>query len=246
MNIFDTIFPNFTCLVCGGEINQSKNKNVCDACSATLPRNERVCDKCGCGVGTHDFVCVRCKNIKDTPWHFSRARSVFPYQDPITGLILRLKYNGEGDVAKFVASLLAETFTKYKMEADVIIPVPLAPKRAKERGYNQAGLIAAELSKILNVPIQDNFLVRVKHTEAQKKMTLKERQENLHGAFEIKPPYSAIKGRRVLLVDDVFTTGTTADECARVMKKAKPKSIEVLTIAGVCQKPIAKQSQDGI
>ena len=178
----------------------------------------------------HSFVCDKCPKRK---WHFTRARSVFCYSDSAVELVLKLKYNSEGDVAKFVAPLLAEAVKEYDIKADVIIPVPLAPKRAQERGYNQAGLIAAELSKIIEVPVVDGFLVRVKHTKAQKKMTLKERQENLKGAFEIKPPYSTIKGKRVLLVDDVLTTGTTVDECARVLKRAKPKSVEVLTIASV-------------
>jgi len=147
--------------------------------------------------------------------------------------VLRLKYNSEGDVAKFVAPLLAEAVKKYDIKADVIISVPLAGKRQKQRGYNQAGLIAAELSKLIGVPVVDDFIVRIKHTKAQKKMTLKERQENIHGAFEIRPPYAVVAGKRALLIDDVFTTGTTVNECARVMKKAKPKSVEVLTIASV-------------
>jgi len=186
------------------------------------------------------FVCDRCKlprptgtpsKSKGNRWNFLRARSAFSYEDPITNLVLRLKYNAEGDIAKFVAPFLAEVVK----EVDVLIPVPLAPKRFKERGYNQADLITIELSMLINVPVVDSFLIRVKHTNAQKKMSLKERKENLHNAFKICPPYSAVKGKRVLLIDDVFTTGSTVDECARVMKKAKPKSIEVLTIASVSQ-----------
>jgi len=178
----------------------------------------------------HAFVCDKCQKKK---WHFTLARSVFCYDDVAVELVLKLKYNSEGDVAKFVAPFLGEAITEYGIKADVIIPVPLTPRRTRERGYNQAGLIAAEVSKLIGVPVVDDFLVRVKHTKAQKKMTLKQRQENLKGAFNIKPPYSTIKDKRVLLIDDVLTTGTTVDECARVLKKAKPKSVEVLTIASV-------------
>jgi len=232
MTLLDEIFPNHTCLVCSGEVNQSGHPFACDGCAAGLPRHEKICDKCGCGVGVHMVACDRCQNTK---WNFSRARSALAYKDSVTGLVLRLKYNSEGDVARFVAPLLAEAVKKYKMEADVIVPVPLAMKRRKERGYNQADLIAEELSKLINVPVVDDFIIRTKDTKAQKKMTLEQRQENIHGAFEIKPPYSKIKNKRVLLIDDVFTTGTTVDECARVMKKGKPKSVEVLTIASVGQ-----------
>ena len=236
-SIFDIVFPNHTCLVCKAEINTSARPLLCDICDAKLPRSQKICDKCGCGVSEHAFVCDRCKPSKGEKgkWNFSRARSVFCYRDCVTELVMRLKYNAEGDVAKFIAPFLEELCIKHNMQADVIIPVPLASKREKQRGYNQAKLIANELSKILQVPVLDNILVRVKHTEAQKKMTPKEREENLRGAFEIKPPYSAIKGKRVLLVDDVFTTGATANECARILNRAKPKSIEVVTIAGVAQ-----------
>ena len=230
MSLFDTIFPSHTCLVCRSEINQSKQPLVCDVCIVKLPRHKKICDKCGCGVGMHAFVCDKCQKKK---WHFTLARSVFCYDDVAVELVLKLKYNSEGDVAKFVAPFLGEAITEYGIKADVIIPVPLTPRRTRERGYNQAGLIAAEVSKLIGVPVVDDFLVRVKHTKAQKKMTLKQRQENLKGAFNIKPPYSTIKDKRVLLIDDVLTTGTTVDECARVLKKAKPKSVEVLTIASV-------------
>jgi len=176
------------------------------------------------------LVCDRCPYSK---WNFTRARAALAYDGLVTGLVLRLKYNSEGDVARFVAPLLAEAVKEHNIKADVIVAVPLAPKRAKERGFNQAGLIARELSKLIEVPVVEDFVVRVRDTKAQKKMTLEERRENLHGAFEIRPPYSVIKGKCVLLVDDVFTTGSTVDECSRVMKKAKPKSIEVLTVASV-------------
>jgi len=162
---------------------------------------------------------------------------LFSYKSPIVELVLDLKYGSVGDIAKFAAPLLVNLMQESKMTADILIPVPLAQKRAKERGYNQAGLLAKEISKITGIPVVDNFLVRVKYTEAQKKMTPKERQENLRGAFRIIPPYSKAKGKRILLVDDVFTTGSTVNECSRILKKGKPKSIEVLTLASVIVEP---------
>lgn len=239
MKISDILFPNHSCLVCRTEINKSKIGFICDACEQNLPRHEKICDKCGSEVSMHAFVCDRCHHYVKTDkhdWHFNKARSAFSYEKPVIELVLRLKYNAEGDIAKFAAPLLAETAAKYGITADLIIPVPLAPKRLKERGYNQSELIATELSKIINVPIISNFLVRIKHTEAQKKMSPGERQENLHGAFEIHAPYSVVKGKRILLIDDVLTTGATVNECARIIRRAKPKSVEVLTIASVCTK----------
>jgi ComF family protein len=213
---------------------------MCDECFKNLPFHEKVCDKCGCEISKYEFVCDRCKNNQKI-WNFKKALSAFSYESPIVELVLDIKYGSIGDVAKITAPILAAVMQYFKIHADVLIPVPLAPKRLKERGYNQALLIAKELSKIIHVPVVDDFLIRTRYTAAQKKMTLKERQENLRGAFEIKPPYSVIKGKRVLIIDDVFTTGTTVNDCARVMKKCKPKSIEVLTVAGVSQKVTAEQ-----
>ena len=239
--IMDKIFPNFTCMVCKGEINTSRRALVCDACFEKFPIGENVCDVCGCEVSKGVSVCERCAD-NDEPWNFSRARSGFTYAEPIKNLILRLKYSAEGDVAKFAASQLFQTFSENKMHADVLIPVPLSRRRAKVRGYNQATLVAQELAKIIKtqtgaqVAVAENTLVRVKQTEAQKKMNVKQRQENLRGAFEIRSPFDEITEKRVVIIDDVFTTGTTANECARVLRAANPKSVEVLTIAGVTQK----------
>lgn len=248
MNLFDTMFPNYSCLVCKGEINKSESPLICDACVKKLPRHENICDKCGCEVSMLAVVCDRCQeHIKEgAGWHFERARSAFSYENPVIELVLRLKYNAEGDVAKFVAPWIAKAVNEYDIKTDLIIPVPLAPKRFKERGYNQSALIARELSKIIGVPVIDNFVFRTKYTTAQKKMTLKERQENLHGAFEIRPPFATVKGKRVLLIDDVLTTGSTADECARTIKRAKPESVEVLTVASVAQKPVANQTKNRV
>lgn len=264
MKMFDILFPTYSCLVCRTEINKSKHVFICDACEKKLPRHEKICDKCGSEVSVYAFVCDRCqtgasvalpaqtqkpalspasdtfRGSKNIRWHFDKARSAFSYEKPIIELVLRLKYNAEGDIAKFAAPMLAEAVVKYNIVADLIIPVPLASKRFKERGYNQSELIATKLSKITGIPVNNSFLVRVKHTEAQKKMTPKERQENLHDAFEIRPPYSVVKGKRILLIDDVLTTGATVNECARMIRCAHPESIEVLTVASVRQKPTAE------
>jgi len=234
MTILDTIFPSYTCLVCRGEINHGDTKYTCDACAKKLPLHEHVCTTCGCEVAEKVITCSRCVE-KKKPWHFNKARSAFSYEDPVIGLILRLKYNAEGDVARFVANFLADVVKKHNMTADALIPIPLAPKRFRQRGYNQAGLIAKELSTILKVPVVDDVLFRTSFTTAQKEMSHEERKQNLRGAFDLHMPCDKLGEKRVLLIDDVFTTGSTVDECARILKKAKPKSIEVLTIAGVGQ-----------
>jgi ComF family protein len=188
-----------------------------------------VCDRC---IGKKN----KPKSKNKTDWHFARARSAFSYEGAVVDLVLRLKYGVEGDVARFAAPYLAEVVRASEIVADIIIPVPLSPKRAKERGYNQAEVLAQEVAKLLGVEVAENAMIRVRETAAQKKMTVAERLENLRGAFEVTPEGRAtLKGKRVLLVDDVLTTGVTADECARILAKAKAKSVEVLTLASVKQ-----------
>jgi len=246
MKILETFFPVFACLVCRTEINagQDETPYLCGACDDVLMVHTRVCDKCGRSVGLHAFVCDRCNGKKNKrgvakdkskhDWYFTRARSAFSYDGAVVDLILRLKYGAEGDVARFVAPHLASVVRTHKMAADLIVPVPLAPKRARERGYNQAAVLAAELAKLLGTEVLSGILTRTRETAAQKKMTLLERQENLRNAFTVTTPARlAIKGKRILLVDDVITTGATADECARTLKKAGAKSVEVLTVASV-------------
>jgi len=230
--------------VCRTEINANKPAYLCAPCEKTLAAHDRTCEKCGCSVGLHAFVCERCKNKKNkrsTPrgqadWHFTRAHSPFNYDGAVVDLVLRLKYSAEGDVARFVAPHLADVVRANGIKADLVVPVPLSANRAKERGYNQAGVLAEELSKLIGVAVAGDVLVRVRDTVAQKKMTLVERQANLKDAFKLTPiGRETIKGKRVLLVDDVLTTGTTADECARTLKSAKPTSVQVLTVASVGQ-----------
>jgi ComF family protein len=158
------------------------------------------------------------------------ARSAFIYDAPICGLVLRLKYSSEADVARMFAPFVLDAYGKdFAERVDIIIPVPLTPKRQRSRGYNQALLLAKGLSKEIGIAVGEP-LIRVRETVAQKEMTIAERQENLKGAFRVEDK-KAVKGKNVLLIDDVLTTGTTASECAKVLKKAGAREVFVLTIA---------------
>lgn len=234
MNILDFLFPNHTCLVCKTELNGNSNPLICDTCFAALPVAKKVCRKCGGSITVGANVCNRCKGGSN--WKFTLARSPFIYAEPIVALIMRLKYNGEGDIAKAMAPHMTRIVEQNNITADIIVPVPLAKKRMKQRGYNQALLLAREVSKFTNIPVDDSLLVRVKQTVAQKEMTLTQRQANLKNVFEVTNKLF-VKGKSILLVDDVFTTGTTANECAKVLKKAGATSVAVVTVANVTYKP---------
>ena len=214
-DILDFCFPNYTCLVCGRELNAPKNPYFCDKCAEEFFVNTEP---------------LSIRNTKATQ-HFKTAHSAFVYAGDITNLILRFKYNSEADIAEAVAPYMAAVAIKHKINADIIVPVPLSAKRFRTRGYNQALFLATELGKYLSLPAVDNVLTRIKTTEAQKHMTVAERTKNLDGAFEISKQSPDMTGKRVLLVDDVFTSGSTANECAKVLRAAGVTRVDVLTIA---------------
>ena len=126
--------------------------------------------------------------------------------------------------------LLETPYADWGLESpDIVLPVPLHPKRLKERGFNQSGLLAKEFSRMQGLPVSFDLLIRKNWTEPQTRLNRKERLENVKGAFSLCDA-SAVRGRRVLLIDDVFTTGTTLSECAKTLKKAGASEVHVLTV----------------
>jgi len=224
--VFDFLFPSYTCLVCGGELNAPQGVLLCDGCAEGLPINTEA---------------VTLKDEKQKQY-FYKAYAAFRYTEPVVGLVLRLKYNAEGHVVRAVAPYMAGAllyknprpagtpFTKGGIP--LLVPVPLSKKREKQREYNQALLLAKELSKVLNLPVVDSAIQRVKATEAQKDMTVEERARNLKNAFVVTDK-QAVKGKHVILVDDVFTSGSTANECARILRKADARRVDVVVVAAV-------------
>ena len=229
-DIVATLFPHFTCLVCRTEIN-GEGQFLCGVCEKTLPRFEYKKDGKGKKVAS-DIV------------------SPFLYANPVDILIMRFKYNAEGDIAKLFAPYMvgqiikgcsndkSRATPKGSRAFDCLIPVPLSAERFKQRGYNQALLLANEVSKLTGIPVAD-VMVRTKKTTPQKKMTMGQRRENLKDAFCV---VEDIKGKKVLLVDDVYTTGATAEECTMVLRKAGAKSVKTLVIARVA--PSRTQNND--
>jgi ComF family protein len=131
--------------------------------------------------------------------------------------------------------MMADTYLKYNMQGEIIVPVPMSEKDVKKRGFNQAELLAYEVGKRLDIPVLP-ALVKVKETSAQKELSGRERAENLEKAFEVI--YPQIKDRKILLIDDIFTTGATANECAKTLLKAKCKEVSVLTACITKLKPL--------
>lgn len=180
------------------------------------PRTCAVRD-CGRKVDVEEgYICSRC--YATLPWYDEFAKSAFAYLEPISELINQYKFFGATYLAGDFAAALEKSFRKKHDAAsvDMVIPVPLHPNRLRERGYNQAGLIAADFAKRIGRVYDDTSLVRLRDTEHQSRSSGDERRKNLKGAFRVVNP-SFVRGRTVVLVDDVMTTGSTLDECTAAL-----------------------------
>ena len=218
---------NYTCNVCGKEI--FNGEYFCKSCQDAMP--EIKADKCDhCGRITNYAVnyCDSCieKNI-----NFDKARSVYDYEMPINALIKTFKYDGKRYLAEVFASKLKSLYVNEFITADVIVCVPMTDERLKTRGYNQAELIAEELSTLINVPLESKAIKKTRETPRQANLTKQERRNNLKKSFTVYKKF--VNDKNVLLIDDVLTTGATADIIAKALKDKGAKTVTVLTVASV-------------
>ncbi len=209
------------CLLCAAPARASP---LCPGCLAELPRlpAER-CPTCALPTPGGE-VCGAC--LKRPP-AFVRCHAVFRYAFPADVLIQRLKFGGELALAGFLADCLAEEIGQ-ATPPDLLLPMPLHPRRLGERGFNQAVEISRALSRRLGIPLALDACRRERHTPAQAGLDLKARRRNLRRAFACEP---ALAGLRVALLDDVMTSGTSLDELARAVRRAGAAEVEAWVVA---------------
>jgi len=217
--LLDLLFPP-RCRIC----NKACSEAICPECIDSFPRvNGSICTKCGKPCHREVNTCRECagKNI-----YFLLARSAGDYSGNLKEAIHQLKFRNGKKLAPYLARFAAPYIVDFIDGIDCITFVPLTKYKEAKRGYNQSKLIAEEISKIFNKPICDN-LIKIKNIPEQNKLGLAERPKNVKGAFGIKSPITG----NMLLIDDVFTTGSTVNECARILKKNGAQNVFVLTIA---------------
>jgi competence protein ComFC len=204
----------------------------CPACLQSLrpispPRCE-ICSHPFDGLIDGPFVCPNCRGRS---FHFVCAIAVMPSRGPVRDLVHRLKYHGASWAARPLAELALTGFDDPRLPGppDALVPVPLHPLRRRERGYNQAALLARELAARTRLPVLD-ILRRVRPTTTQTHFNRRLRMRNLRGAFRLRRG-ADVRDRCLLLVDDVLTTGSTMDECARVLAKAGAGPTRALAVA---------------
>lgn len=230
----DLIWPRVCPVQDCARTSDRPHRHLCSTCYASLPFMEigSACSICGMPVAAkveHTFVCEECENNRPA---YEFARSALKYERPVDILIQDFKYRKALHLAEDFGDILhAAAQARFNAAAvDVVIPVPLHPHRRRERGFNQTEVLAEALARRLDRRLDTQSLIRRRDTEHQARISGTERRDNLHAAFFVQRP-EFIRGRTVLLIDDVMTSGTTLAACAGELKKSGASRVWCLTLA---------------
>lgn len=226
------LFPR-TCFSCGKDLAWNADFPLCPACEngLTLP-GPLICQRCGVVLKSGGAHCFHCRGSKEDKFKCKIIRSACNFNEFSRGLVHALKYQGVDYIASPMGAFMAQRFSMLAelTGANLVIPVPLFPKRAKKRGYNQSELLARAFCKATGLSLNTASLVRVRDTDSQTKLGREARVSNMTGAFEVKNA-TAVKGKIILLMDDVATTGATLEACAQALRKAGAKRVMAYTFA---------------
>lgn len=234
--IASLLFPDdIKCIVCGREIHPNRY-GLCDDCKLEI--NDNFCLRCGRHkIGIGDY----CGECAEQALFFDEARSSVNYESNAKGLVQRLKYGNARYLAKTLSQYLLDVLLLSDWSADCITYVPIHKSRQKIRGYNQAELLARNLAERVDIACEC-LLEKSRKTPNQARLNRAARLDNLKDSFRsIKAP-----PKHVILVDDVMTTGSTANECSRVLKRAGADVVYVLTFASVPERPLLDKHTQNI
>jgi ComF family protein len=226
----DFIFPP-QCLTCESLV--ATHGSLCLTCWQSVKFiTDPMCHACGqpfeFAIG-EQALCGEC--LKELP-PYARARSVFVYDEHSRTLVTKLKFSDQLYLASVFGPWLTKTGNEMIAESHIIVPVPLSYRRFISRRYNQAALLARALAQKTHLPVIPDALLRKKHTLPQTGLSRRQREENVQGAFAVNPRHkNDIKGKNVLLIDDVLTTGSTVSACAKQLIKSGAMRVNVLTLA---------------
>lgn len=214
-----------TCLLC--DAPGVLERDLCAGCAADLPCNTPACPGCALPLATGQNE--RCSRCRSHPWPFDRAFAPFRYRPPVDFLIRELKFNGRLSHARLLGELFAAALAaRGDPLPDCIVPVPLHPRRLRERGFNQALELARATARRFGIPLLAEGLRRMRYTPPQTQLDARRRQANPLGAFANR---LSLSGARVALMDDVITTASTVAECTRILRAGGAADIAVWAIA---------------
>lgn len=225
-NIQDWLLPRL-CPACGDPTGPGRE--LCPGCERNLPVLRHACPRCAIPY-EHPDTHGECGACQKQPPAFLRTVALYHYAPPVDHFIRALKFHQQLGLAQLLGIRLAQRLLLEAARPDLIIPVPLHRARLRERGYNQALEIARPVAQALGVPLDFRSLRRVRATVPQTGMTVKERRKNLRGAFALRDE-NVVQNRRVALVDDVMTTGSTVQAAAQCLRAAGAMEVTIWVIA---------------
>lgn len=228
---FIRLFYPAYCHICGVQLDLEEQA-VCRKCLAKVKHLKKpLCRRCGLELPPYarkGWLCNRCRGRKTA---YDRLWVPFAYEGTVQTMLQAIKFRKKRGLIRVFGPLLESSIVELRKERiDFIIPVPLDRKRKRIREFNQSTLLAKEAGKLIEKPIREDILRKKKHTEPQSILSRQKRFINVKNAFGITRP-SLVKGKDILLVDDIITTGSTLNECARMLKCCGAKNVYVLALA---------------
>jgi ComF family protein len=249
--LINFIYPP-RCAACDDRMGLDAIARICQLCMGRIERiPEPICQVCGiplqdqsllshidqAGRESEGSAVHKCRTCAESPPYFGRARAIAHYRSGVAedgqvvpSIIRRHKYGRDQSLSGALAQCLGETLPLDGNDYDLVVPVPLHRRRLRWRGFNQAALLGRAVARKMGCPLDVATLTRVRNTPPQTEQDSSRRRQNVHGAFAVMRP-DRIANRRLLLVDDVMTTGATLDECARMLLAAGAQRVDVLTVA---------------
>lgn len=223
--LLQLLYP-WRCPFCG-EISKEQ---ICGKCAPKLPYVEEPrCEKCGKPIRYMEKE--YCHDCESKVHEYEAGRSVWLHKESVAASVYQFKYHNRRSYAKCYAQEMARLYSKQikRWGIQIILPIPVSAERKRERGYNQAECLAKELGAVLRIPVEEKILIRVKRTLPQKKLDPKVRAKNLKGAFRVRKNLKNVGS--ILLVDDIYTTGSTIDEAAKTLKEAGVRQVYFMAIS---------------
>lgn len=232
-NTLEVLFPsNIYCICCENIIDNTRPYSLCDACVRNLHwANENTCKKCGKIVG-ENYRREFCNDCSETDHLFEKGFTCAEYGLYEKMIIRDYKYHGKSYFGDKLAEVMADRLAIEDLPFNLILPVPMHKNKERKRGYNQAALLAKGISRRTLVPFDKDLMMRVVRTKPMNKMSPQERRDNVKDAFTLRrEKVKMVKDKTILLVDDIFTTGSTLDECSRLLLDNGAKEIYMICFA---------------
>lgn len=229
----ETVFPmEIYCMCCGSIIDASREYALCDNCIDKLHwAGGKTCAKCG-KILEENYRHDMCADCREREHYFDRGFTCAQYGLYERALVMDLKYRDKSWIGRKLGMIMAERISLEDVCVDMAVPVPVHPQRMYERGYNQAEIMARPVAERLGVRLDTCILKRKRETAAMKDLGVWERIENTRDAFEVVPGrQDDLQGKKIILIDDIYTTGATMDGCSRVLKEAGAAAVYAFTFA---------------